>query len=66
MAKKHISLTEWVRRVTGMDRQRSVAKKLDAIRVAAEHHFPTGDMDSMLAEVEQGYVGWNSKTSGRQ
>ena len=30
-----------------------VAMKLDAIRSAARHDYPAGDMDSMLAEIEE-------------
>jgi len=31
---------------------RSVAEKLEAIRIAAQHESPTTDIDSMLAEIE--------------
>jgi hypothetical protein len=31
-----------------------VAKKLEAIRAAMRHAYPTGDIDSMLAEIEAG------------
>ena len=34
---------------------RSAAEKLEAIRIAARHAFPTAGIDSMLAEIEAGY-----------
>jgi hypothetical protein len=34
---------------------RSVAEKLEAIRIAAQYAFPTTGIDSMLAEIETGY-----------
>jgi hypothetical protein len=33
-----------------------VEKKPAAIRAAAKHEFPTGDIETMLAEIEQGYL----------
>ena len=33
----------------------SLDKKLDAIRVAAKHDFPVGDIEEMLADIERGY-----------
>jgi hypothetical protein len=54
----HISIADWVRQALGLaprrNRQRSVAKKLEAIRAAMRHAYPTGDIDSMLAEIEAG------------
>jgi hypothetical protein len=34
---------------------KSVAEKLEAIRIAARCEFPTADIDIMLAEIEAGY-----------
>jgi hypothetical protein len=34
---------------------RSAEEKLRAVRAAARHEFPTGDIDQMLSEIEQGY-----------
>ena len=34
---------------------RSVEEKLRAVRAAARLDFPTGDIDKMLREIEQGY-----------
>ena len=33
----------------------SVAEKRDVVRVAAQHDYPVGDRDEMLAEIESGY-----------
>lgn len=33
----------------------AVDAKLQAVRKAAQHEFPTGDIDQMLREIKQGY-----------
>jgi hypothetical protein len=33
----------------------NVGKKLDCVRAAARHSYPTADIDDMLAEIERGY-----------
>ena len=54
-----MTVAEWVRqslreaRAAGADRDTS--QKLEAVRIAATHAFPTGDIDQMLAEIESGY-----------
>ena len=57
---RHISMAEWVRQALDAARRReptdSMAKKLAAIRAAAQHEFPTGDIETMLAEIESGYL----------
>lgn len=56
---RRMSLAEWVRQALDLARRReplgSAGKKLDVIRVAAQHDYPTGGIDSMLAEIEKGY-----------
>jgi hypothetical protein len=42
--------------MVGQNQLRRVTEKLEAIRTAAEHEFPTGDIDTMLAEIERGYL----------
>ena len=58
---RHMSLAEWVRQALEFARRRepsgSVAKKLEAIRAAARHSYPTADIDQMLGEIEAGYIG---------
>lgn len=55
-----MSLTDWIRKsLSAAYRQepsRTVAQKLEAIRAAAKYSFPTADIDTMLAEVEEGYI----------
>ena len=57
------TVSEWVRqalrscytqRATG-----SAKKKLEAIRLAAQHEFPAPDIEQMNAEIAKGYAsGW--------
>jgi hypothetical protein len=55
----NMSIADWVRQALGIVRRRSlsssVAKKLEAVRVAARLEYPTTDIDAMLAEIERGY-----------
>jgi hypothetical protein len=57
---KHMSIAEWVRQALAAARQREpridAGKKLDAIRNAARHEFPSGDIEDILAEIEHGYL----------
>jgi hypothetical protein len=56
---RHMSIAEWVRQALALARRREpssdVGKKLDSVRAAVRHDFPSGDIDSMLAEIENGY-----------
>jgi hypothetical protein len=54
MDETHSWLTEWMLWMTGAARGKSVATKLEVIRAAAKHEFPTGDIDIMLAEIDNG------------
>jgi len=55
---RRMTVSEWVRGALraarraepGTDRSR----KLDAIRAASHHAFPSADIDQMLAEISQG------------
>jgi len=55
---RQMSIADWVRQALAVTlrRERDVGKKLEIIRAAAKHEFPTGDVDTMLAEIEQGYL----------
>jgi hypothetical protein len=57
---RQMSIAEWVRQALAHARrqepQGGVEKKLAAIRAAVKHEFPTGDIETMLAEIEQGYL----------
>ena len=56
---RHMSIAEWVRHALGLalrrERSTTMWKKLEAVREAARHNFPTGDMESILAEIDGGY-----------
>jgi len=44
--------------------ERDLKKKLAAIRAAAEYQFPAPDIETMLAEIERGYLSDPSFDSG--
>jgi Ribbon-helix-helix protein, copG family len=58
---RRMTVAEWVRqalRLAGESEPlREASKKLEAVRAAARHSFPTGDIERMLSEIERGYVG---------
>ena len=57
---RHMSLAEWVRQaLEGARREEplgSISQKLEAVRLAGQHEYATGDIDQMLAEIESGYT----------
>ena len=57
---RRMSIAEWVRQALALARRReplgNVGRKLEIIRAAAKHAFPTADIGTMLAEIEQGYL----------
>jgi hypothetical protein len=57
---RRMTVAAWVRQALAQARrqetQGGVEKKLAAIRAAAKHEFPAGDIETMLAEIEQGYL----------
>jgi hypothetical protein len=57
---RHMSIAEWVRQALAQARRHEpssgVGKKLDAVRAAVKHTFPSGEIESMLAEIEKGYT----------
>jgi len=58
---RRMTLAEWVRQALREARSREPRtdsrKKLDVIRAAALHEFPTGDIAQILGEIESGYIG---------
>jgi hypothetical protein len=56
---RHMSIAEWVRQALDLARRREpvgdVGKKLEIIRAAAQHVYPSSDIDGMLQEIEKGY-----------
>ncbi len=61
IARRHrMTVAEWVRQTLRVARQQQPLAdariKLEAVRTAAEHSFPVGDIDQMLEEIERGYI----------
>jgi len=56
---RHISLAEWVRNALALARHHEplgdAGKKLDVIRAATRHEYPTADISRLLEEIESGY-----------
>jgi hypothetical protein len=54
---QRLSIAEWVRQALAAARRRepagNVGKKLDAVRAATRHSYPTADINDMLAEIGQ-------------
>jgi len=63
--KNGMTTAEWVRQalraVRRTEPQGDVKKKLQVIRAADRHAFPTADIDQMLGEIERGYTGQTSR-----
>ena len=57
---EHMTLAEWVRQALRKARRQTssggAGDKLEAIRRAARHGFPTADIGQMTAEIERGYL----------
>ena len=56
---QHLSIAAWVRQALTVARRREplgdTGKKLDVVRAAARHAYPTADIEHMLAQIEAGY-----------
>jgi hypothetical protein len=56
---RHMSLAEWVRQALEFARRLeptgSSSEKLESVRLAVQHEYPSADIDQMLAEIETGY-----------
>jgi hypothetical protein len=56
---QHLSIAAWVRQALAAARRRepvgNVGKKLDTVRAATRHFYPTAEIHDMLAEIERGY-----------
>ncbi|MGA8430435.1 MAG: hypothetical protein WB729_11485 [Candidatus Sulfotelmatobacter sp.] len=57
---REISVAEWLQQAIDVARREEssgdLARKLAAVRRAAQYNLPTGEIDTMLAEIERGYV----------
>ena len=58
--RERLTTAEWVRQALRAARRAvpriEAKKKLEVVRAAARHAFPTADIDQMLREIEQGYA----------
>ncbi len=58
-ARHGATVSEWVRdalrRARRDEATGDVVQKLAAVRLAAQHRFPTADIEDMLAQTERGY-----------
>jgi hypothetical protein len=56
---QRLTVAEWVRQALRSARRtapRADAKrKLEAVRAAVRHEFPSGDLDDILRQIERGY-----------
>ncbi len=62
IARSHgMTVSAWVRRSLRAARRseptEEAGRKLEAVRSALGHEFPTADIDQMLREIESGYIG---------
>jgi len=59
--RRRMTTAEWVRRslreARDADAGANTSQKLATIRNAAGYGFPTGDIDTILSEIERGYLG---------
>lgn len=57
--RQRVTVAEWVRQALRSARRqepvRRAERKLEALRRATAHSFPTADPEQMLAEIERGY-----------
>lgn len=55
-----MTVAEWVRGALRAATRREplgdAGKKIESIRAASRHAFPTADVDQMLREIERGYL----------
>ena len=57
---RHMTVAEWVRQALREARSEvstaPAERKLLVVREAAEHSYPTGDIEQMNAEIDRGYA----------
>ena len=61
---KRMTVAEWVRQALRTARHREpvqdIKKKIEIVRAASRHEFPSGDIHQILGEIERGYLDGNS------
>jgi len=62
--RRQMTVSEWVRSVLRAARRAEPegepARRIEAIRAASRHAFPTADIDQMLAEIARGRADFGS------
>lgn len=57
---QRMTVAEWVRQALRAASRREprgdAGKKIESIRAASHHAFPTADIDQMLRDIERGYL----------
>ena len=57
--RNRMTVAEWVRQALRAARRQEALRpaehKLQVVREAARHGYPTGDIEEMLGDIEQGY-----------
>jgi hypothetical protein len=58
--RRRMTTSEWARQALRearrLEPRGDTKRKLDIVREAVAHEFPTADIDRMLSEIEQGYA----------
>ena len=58
--RRHMTVSEWVRQALRVARRNepraATALKLEAIKTAVSHSFPSGDIDEMLSQIQMGIL----------
>lgn len=59
--RQRMNVSEWVRQALRRARRSEptveAGRKLEVVRSAVAHEFPTADIEQMLQEIERGYLG---------
>jgi hypothetical protein len=55
--RQRMTVAEWVRQALRQALRSEAGKQLQTVRAAAEHSFPTAEIDEMLRQIERGYLG---------
>jgi predicted 2-oxoglutarate/Fe(II)-dependent dioxygenase YbiX len=57
---QRMTVAEWVRQALRAASRREplgdIGRKIESIRGASRHAFPTGDIDQILSDIERGYL----------
>ncbi|HTO89146.1 MAG TPA: antitoxin [Thermoanaerobaculia bacterium] len=58
--RQRMTVAEWVRQTLRQARRSAprgdAGKRLQVVRAAAQHSFPTAEIDEMLRQIERGYL----------